>query len=90
MPTTRPPTGWANSSGRAYQVYAKRSPFYQMELDILLRQVLLALSQARSSLENVQHVPNFSPKIAEAQVYINDHYTEHLTLSSGGKPSEFK
>lgn len=65
----------------AYQVYAKRSPFYQMELDILLRQVLLALSQARSSLENVQHVPNFSPKIAEAQVYINDHYTEHLTLS---------
>ena len=66
---------------RAYQVYTQRGDFYQMELDILLRQVLLALSRARSSSEIVHHTPDLNPKIAEAQVYINDHYTEPLTLS---------
>lgn len=32
-------------------------------------------------MEDVQHVPNSSPKITETQVYINNHYIEHLILS---------
>ena len=66
---------------RAYQVYTQRRPLYQMELDILLRQVLLALSRACCSSESVHHIPDLNPKIVEAQTYINDHYTEHLPLS---------
>lgn len=66
---------------QAYQVYTQQGPFYQLELDILLRQVLLTLSRARTSPENPSAAPDMNPKIAEAQVYINDHYTEHLTLT---------
>lgn len=65
---------------RTYQVYSERDPFHQMELDILLRQILLTLSRARSHSESARHAPDQNPKIAEAQEYINDHYTGHLTI----------
>lgn len=65
---------------RAYQIYIAQQEFYQMELDILLRQILLTLTQARSAPENFSHVPKQNPKIAQAQEYINDHYTGKLTI----------
>ena len=65
---------------RAYQIYTAQQEFYQMELDILLRQILLTLTQARNAPENFSHVPKQNPKIAQAQEYINDHYTGKLTI----------
>ena len=65
----------------AYHVYNQRGPFYQMELDILLRQILLTLSRSRSDEEKSDRsVPCEHPKIMEAREYINDHYTSPLTL----------
>ena len=65
---------------RAYQVYTDKDNFYQMELDILLRKILLTLSRAQSSSEGDSYTPDRNPKILEAQKYINDHYTEHLSI----------
>ena len=65
----------------AYDVYSRREPFYQMELDILLRQILLTLSRARSGAEKSSGDLAYEhPKIAAAREYINDHYTSPLTL----------
>lgn len=66
---------------RAYQVYSSKDPFRQMELDILLRQFLLTLSRARSSMGETDKGGQYQhPKILEAQNYINDHYTAPLTI----------
>ena len=52
-----------------------------MELDILLRQILLTLSRARSGVERSDGgSASEHPKIAAAREYINDHYTTPLTL----------
>ena len=65
----------------AYQVYCQQGTFYQMELDILLRQILLTLSRSRSAGEKGDRsMPSEHPKIVEAREYINDHYTSPLTL----------
>ena len=66
-------------------MYAKRSPFYQMELDILLAAGAFGpISSPQFVGERPACPQSLVQKIAEAQVYINDHYTEHLTLLSGG------
>lgn len=66
----------------AYQIYAGQGEFRQMELDILLRRILLTLSQTRSAFsENLENGTCRNPKIMEAREYINDHYNSRLTLS---------
>lgn len=66
---------------KAYETYKAGGEFCQMELDILLRQILLTLSRARSASGGaVRNGPGQNPKIAEAREYINDHYNTRLTL----------
>ncbi len=66
---------------QAHQVYSGNDPFRQMELDILLRQILLLLSKARHFCGELERgILCQNPKIMEAREYINDHYTTRLTL----------
>lgn len=65
---------------KAYEVYQQNADFSQMELDILLRQILLALSRTRNTASGAENGPQQNPKIVEAREYINDHYNTHLSL----------
>lgn len=65
---------------QALEVYEQPSEFRRMELDILLRQILLTLSKTKASSVSSGNNAQQNPKIAEAIEYINDHYTSNLTL----------
>lgn len=64
---------------RAYEVYTQDSPFQHMELDVLLRQILLELSRARISNGCPETGRPQNPKVKEAREYINDRYNMPLT-----------
>ena len=68
---------------QAYQIYMEAGPLYQMQLDILLRQILSELTvhyQSRLGVTSViGHINH--PKIMSALEYINNHFTEQITLT---------
>lgn len=66
----------------AYEIYTESGSLHQMQLDIILRQILSELTidyRSRLGVTSViGHVNH--PKITAALEYINNHYTEQITL----------
>lgn len=65
------------------KVYQTRQENWEMELDIIVRNILLALSQhylRKDSEESARQ--NINPKILAAQRYIHQNYNQPLTLDA--------
>lgn len=66
---------------RGLEVYRRKEGMWEMEVDTIVRSILLVLAQHYSSKDSEESArQNINPKILAAQRYINQNYNRSLTL----------
>ncbi|NLF27810.1 MAG: AraC family transcriptional regulator [Clostridiales bacterium] len=64
----------------AHEIYKKRDMFFELALDIKVRQILLELVSVYEKSDRNDTLNRINARVRTAVEYINEHYTEKITI----------